>query len=89
MPPQEFVTDIFQPTDPELAELVSVREVARYWKTEEEFARQRLREHGVRLVKVDYPLMVRLRDVQDFENAHTIILGAKQVKQKEAPATSY
>jgi hypothetical protein len=75
--PQEFVTDIFQPTDPELPELVSVREVARYWGTEEEFARRALREHGVRFVKVDYPLMVRWRDIEEFEKAHTIILGSK------------
>ena len=44
---QEFVTDILQPTDPELSELVPIRQVARYWKAEEEFARRILREHGV------------------------------------------
>ena len=91
MPQEEFVTDIFQSTDPELAELVPVREVARYWKAEEEFVRRRLREHGVRFVKVDYPLMVRWRDIQEFEKAHTIILGSKsdqKAKQKEVVATS-
>jgi len=88
---QEFVTDILQPTDPELSELVPIRQVARYWKAEEEFARRILRAHGVHLVKVDYPLMVRLGDVQEFEKAHTIILGSKsdqKAKQKEVVATS-
>jgi hypothetical protein len=47
MPRQEFVTDIIHPLSPELAHLVPVREVARYWKAEEEFARRILREHGV------------------------------------------
>jgi hypothetical protein len=91
MPRQEFIIDILQPTDPELAELVTVREVARYWKAEEGFVRRRLREHGVRFVKVDYPLMVRWRDIEEFEKAHTIILGSKldqKAKQKEVVATS-
>lgn len=74
MPKTEFVTDIMQPDDPELNNLVSVRDVARYWKAEEEFVRRRLREHGVHLVKVVYPLMVRLRDVEEFEETHTVIL---------------
>jgi hypothetical protein len=85
MPQQEFVIEIVQPTDPELEELVPVREVAHYWKSTEEFARRRLREHGVRFLRVDYPLMVRWSDVQEFEKAHTIILG---VNRKEVATTS-
>jgi hypothetical protein len=90
MAEHEFVIDFIEPTNPELAELVAVREVARYWKAEEQFVRRRLREDGVHLVKVDYPLMVRLRDVQEFERAHTIILGSradpKLTKAKEPAA---
>jgi hypothetical protein len=90
MAQQQFVTDILQPNDPELGALVSIREVACHWKTDEEFARQRLREYGVRLVKVDWPLMVRWSDVREFETAHTVIFGSKsdsKAKQKEATTT--
>ena len=73
MPEQECVVDIVGPT--ELADLVPVCEIARYWKANEEFVRRRLREDGVHLVKVAYPLMVRWRDVEQFEQAHTIYPG--------------
>jgi hypothetical protein len=88
MPQQEFVTDILQPTDPELAELVSVRQVAAYWKAKEEFARKILQKHGVHLVRVDYPLMVRWRDIEEFENAHTIFFANKNPEGKEVAGTS-
>jgi hypothetical protein len=87
---QEFVTDILERNDPEIAKLVSVRQVARYWGTDEIFARQRLREHGVRLVRVSFPIMVHWSDVLEFEKAHTIIFGSKsdsKAKQKEATRT--
>jgi hypothetical protein len=40
MPETVFITDVFQPANPDLAELVPVSEVARYWKAEEEFVRR-------------------------------------------------
>ena len=91
MPQQEFVTDILQPTDPEIRVLFSLHAVARYWGVDETFARQRLREHGVHFARVDSPLMVRWADVQEFERSHTIILGNKsepKAKRKEVTATS-
>jgi hypothetical protein len=90
MAQQEYVIDILQPTDPALAELVPIRQVARYWKAEEEFARRILQAHGVHLVKVEYPLMVRWTDVREFEKAHTIILGSKsdsKPRRKEVVAS--
>jgi len=86
MPKIEFVTDILQPDDPELNNLVSVRDVARYWKAEEEYVRRRLREDGVHLIKIDHPLMVRLNDIRQFEEAHTIYPERKKGKDltKEA-----
>jgi hypothetical protein len=75
MPEQEYVLDIVGPT--ELADLVPVCEIARYWQTKEEFVRKRLREGGVHLVKVAYPLMVRLSDIEQFEQAHTIYPGVE------------
>jgi hypothetical protein len=80
MPETQFVTDIMQPDDPELKGLVSVRDVARYWKAEEEYVRRRLREDGVHLIRIDHPLMVRLSDVQQFEEAHTIYPERKKAK---------
>ena len=91
MPQQELVTDILQPTDPEIRNLISLHAVARYWGVDETFARQRLREHGVRFAKLDCPLMVRLADIQEFEKAHTIILGNKpdpKAKRKGGMAPS-
>jgi hypothetical protein len=86
----EFILDLMSADDPELANLVSLPVVAHYWKVEEEYARRRLREDGVHLIKIDHPLMVRWHDVLEFEKAHTIILGRKserQAKEKEAMAT--
>jgi hypothetical protein len=85
MPQQEFVTDILQPTDPEIRVLISLHAVARYWGVDETFARQRLREHGVRFARVDSPLMVRWRDIQEFEKAHTIILEPKAKRKEVTP----
>jgi hypothetical protein len=73
----ERIVDIVQPNDPEINGLVSVEQVAHYWKAEEGFVRRRLREHGVHFLQVPRPLMVRWSDVEEFERAHTLILGEK------------
>jgi hypothetical protein len=87
----ELVIDFMEPDDPQMAGLVTVRDVSRYWKAEDQFVIRRLREHGVHFVKVLRPLMVRLSDVEDFEQAHTVYPEARgsnrnrAIKKEAAP----
>jgi hypothetical protein len=49
-----------------------------------------LREHGIHFVKVPRPLMVRIADVEQYEEEHTIYPEArgpnrKSITKKEMP----
>jgi hypothetical protein len=82
--PEETVTviDILDLNDPEAESLMFIEDVARRWKTTPLFAARRLRENGVRLVRVPNRLRVRFRDVEALEKARTMYLSPRVAKNK-------